>query len=158
MNKKLPGFYLQFTHQSKNLSFPIWVPKSHSLKSWILFKDKKKFSRPPAGGWPWESHWIWQNDWGRDGGTTSKKWAGGKSSGSNNETTTKYWHIEILYQYYDERRDIRENMAWAQGISRGKSPGLRSYLTLYPDLSPYRDIIPFLTRIDWFFLFSFWVQ
>ena len=32
-----------------------------------------------------------------------------------------------------------------EGIARGQSQGLRPYFTVYPDLSPNTDIIPFLT-------------
>ena len=37
------------------------------------------------------------------------------------------------------------NRAWAWGISRG----LRLHFTVYPDLSPNTDIIPFLSVIYW---------
>ena len=33
------------------------------------------------------------------------------------------------------------------GAARGQSQGLRLYFTVYPDLSPNTDIIPFLTMI-----------
>ena len=34
-----------------------------------------------------------------------------------------------------------------EGAARGQSQGLRPYFTVYPDLSPNTDIIPFLTMI-----------
>ena len=48
--------------------------------------------------------------------------------------------IFILYLYYDERRDIRWNIAWA----RGKPQGRRLYFTVYPDLSQNTDILNIL--------------
>ena len=33
------------------------------------------------------------------------------------------------------------------GTARGQSQGLKPYFTVYPDLSPNTDIIPFLTMI-----------
>ena len=34
-----------------------------------------------------------------------------------------------------------------EGAAQGQSQGLRPYFTVYPDLSPNTDIIPFLTMI-----------
>ena len=45
----------------------------------------------------------------------------------------------ILFLYYDERRNVRWNIAWAQG----KPQRLRLYFTVYHDFSQNRDIIIF---------------
>ena len=53
--KVAPGVYLHFTNQSKILSLPIWVPKTHSPKGFklvfkktqtaqVILKNKDKFS------------------------------------------------------------------------------------------------------------------
>ena len=48
---------------------------------------QKKISQPPAGGWPWDSEWLWDKDDDDDEkkglGIFSKKPAGGKSSETN---------------------------------------------------------------------------
>ena len=62
-----------------------------------------------------------------------------------NEIVSKW---VIMYLYYDERRDVRLNIAWARGKSWGISQGLRLYLTLYPDSSHNTDIINFNNKIS----------
>ena len=80
--------------------------------------------------WPWSFSLIWFFKMGR--------WL------------FKWVHPEILYLYYDERRDIRWNSAWAlghkgssEGGARGISRGLRLYFTMYPNLSHNTDILNF---------------
>ena len=51
----------------------------------------------------------------------------------------------ILYMYCGERRDIRWNISWAQGKSRGQSqrdfPRLRLYFITFPDSRHNTDIL-----------------
>ena len=52
----------------------------------------------------------------------------------------------VLYLYYDERRDLRWNIEHKgnpEGEARGISWGLRLYFTVYPDLSHNTDILNF---------------
>ena len=51
---------------------------------------------------------------------------------------------QALYLYCDERRDIRWNIAWAQGIFRG----LRLHFIVYSNSSHNTDILHFNSSID----------
>ena len=51
--------------------------------------------------------------------------------------------VWILYMYHDKRRDIRFDLAWAQGKSQEISLRLWLYFTLYPNSSHNTNIINF---------------
>ena len=62
------------------------------------------------------------------------------------------WYIESVCIRIRTRGGIygkiwSEPEGLPEGAARGQSQGLRPYFTVYPDLSPNTDIIPFLTMI-----------
>ena len=46
---------------------------------------------------------------------------------------------------------------WPEGSAQGQSRGLRPYFTVHSNLSPNTDIITFLTKIYWIFVFDFYL-
>ena len=60
--------------------------------------------------------------------------------------------ISVWYCIRRTRREIYAKI-WPEpeGLAEGAARGLRPYFTVYPDLSPNTDIIPFLTMIYWVF-------
>ena len=62
-------------------------------------------------------------------------------------------HLVILYCVHIRTRGGIHNKIWPktkgfpEGAAKGKSRGPGPYFTVYPDLSPSTDIIPFLTMI-----------
>ena len=73
--------------------------------------------------WPPRAVWLWQ-------------WQRTPDKHKNRHTDIPSYR---LYLYYDERRDIRWNIAWAWGTSWG----LRLYFTVHPNLSHNTDILNF---------------